>query len=89
MTVTDKLSKRSDIKLALEEIIAQNEEVVRVGNKKTIEIINTQSKRSVGPCLTTIYDSELNKYFFGKNYKKGNTFIQSYNQWIINEAEDG
>lgn len=84
------ISDSSDVKSALENMIKQNEEIVRIGNEKAYQIVNIekQSKTSAGPCLTTIYDPELNQYFYGQNFEKSKVANQSYNKWIENDADE-
>ena len=62
------IANSSDIKSALEIMIKQNEEIVRIGNEKALEVIATQSIREQGPCLSTIYDQDLKQYFFWSKF---------------------
>ena len=80
------IANSSDIKSALEIMIKQNEEIVRIGNEKALEVIATQSIREQGPCLSTIYDQDLKQYFFGQNFKKNETVRKQYEYWIHNDA---
>ena len=80
------IANSSDIKSALEIMIKQNEEIVRIGNEKALEVIATQSIREQGPCLSTIYDQDLKQYFFGHNFKKNETVRKQYENWIHNDA---
>ena len=84
------LSDSPDVKSALEIMIKQNEEIVRIGNERAWRIVNIekQSKTSAGPCLITIYAPELNQYFYGQNFEKSRVAKQSYKKWIENDADE-
>ena len=61
--------------------------VVPNAESKAAEILRTQSKREAGPCLSTLYDSELDEMFYGQNFKTSKIGRTEYNNWITNEAD--
>ena len=64
------------------------EKLTSVGNQKAFEILETQSKKSAGPCLSTIYDPELDNFYFGQNFKSGNKMGKvEYINWLNNDAD--
>ena len=73
------IANSSDIKSALEIMIKQNEEIVRIGNEKALEVIATQSIREQGPCLSTIYDQDLKQYFLVKILKRMKLSVNNTN----------
>ena len=64
------------------------EKLTSVGNQKAFEILETQSQKSAGPCLSTIYDPELDNFYFGQNFKSGNKMGKvEYINWLNNDAD--
>ena len=62
--------------------------VMKAGNAKAMEVLNTQSKKNAGPCLSTVYDPVLDELYYGQNYKSRNKFAeQEYLKWIENDAD--
>ena len=70
-----------------EELAKIEEKVVSNAEKKAAEILRTQSKREAGPCLSTLYDSELDEIFYGQNFKTSKVGKAEYMNWIKNEAD--
>ena len=61
---------------------------MKAGNAKAMEVLNTQSKKNAGPCLSTVYDPVLDELYYGQNYKSRNKFAeQEYLKWIENDAD--
>ena len=56
-------------------------------NKKTLEILENQSKTAAGPCLSEVYDPLTEKISYGQNYKTSATGNKEYYQWLENEAD--
>ena len=63
------------------------EKMVPAAEEKAAEIIATQSNNSAGPCLSTVYDPELNQLYYGQNFKTTKTGVKDYKFWIENEAD--
>ncbi len=61
--------------------------VVPKAESKAAEILKTQTNATSGPCLSTLYDSDLDEIFYGQNFKKNAAGIREYNHWIENEAD--
>lgn len=56
-------------------------------NKKTLEILENQSKTAAGPCLSEIYDPLTGKIAYGQNFKTSATGNIQYYQWLENDAD--
>ncbi|HEX9061672.1 MAG TPA: hypothetical protein VF941_15935, partial [Clostridia bacterium] len=56
-------------------------------NKKTLEILESQSKTAAGPCLSEIYDPLTGKIAYGQNFKTSATGKIQYYQWLENDAD--
>ena len=56
-------------------------------NKKTLEILASQSKKSAGPCLSVIYDPLTGEIAYGQNFKTTITGRAEYNKWLKNDAD--
>ncbi|MBQ5473732.1 MAG: hypothetical protein IIT65_03335 [Lachnospiraceae bacterium] len=61
--------------------------VVPKAENKAAEIIRTQSRNEAGPCLSAIYDPELDKIFYGQNFKHTPKMKIQYEYWINNDAD--
>ena len=64
-----------------------NELMQDAANKKTLEILDSQSKTAAGPCLSEIYDPLTGKIAYGQNFKTSSTGYAQYNQWLENDAD--
>ena len=61
--------------------------VVRAANERVPYIVETYSKKEIGPCFSTIYDPRLKRLYYGINYKSGNDKARNeYKKWLDEEA---
>ena len=65
-----------------------NEFMLRNMEQKALEVIQTQSKKSAGPCLSQIYDPVTGKIEYGFNFKTNKTGKDEYKNWLENDADD-
>lgn len=63
-------------------------EVVAHANARAYEILETQTKGEAGPYLSTIYDPELDRYYYAQNYRSRNqAAFKEYERWRDYEAD--
>lgn len=56
-------------------------------SKRALEILESQSKTSAGPCLSAIYDPLTGKIAYGQNFRTSATGSAQYYQWLENDAD--
>ncbi|WP_345990287.1 hypothetical protein AAEU33_21530 [Chryseobacterium sp. Chry.R1] len=56
---------------------------------KAKEIVETQSAKERGPCLSGVYDPATGKTFFGQNFKNNVTGKNAYEKWLSDPPELG
>ena len=65
-----------------------NEFMLRNMEQKALEVVQTQSKKSAGPCLSQIYDPLTGKIEYGHNFKKGVVGTAKYEEWLEKDADN-
>ena len=78
----------ADVSKAKAKTINNYDDLVQeAANKKALDILENQSKKSAGPCLSTIYDPVTDKIAYGQNFKTTPTGREQYYYWLENEAD--